>query len=108
LVVGSGSCRSFRTEENSLLARPLEQRGQHILVGNSNCSSPTAPNKVEDQIIAMGLGNAQARSEGVRILPCFGDLLPFLEGFRNGSASAGLDRYHFGTLCSRAQPSQLL
>src|SRR5262249_5334241 len=100
LVIGCCSCSSFRTQEDSFVARPLEQRSQHVLIGDGDRRSSAAAHKIQNQVVAICLGNAKSGGKCVRVFPCLRNVLPFLEGFRYWRATASLDCYHFGTLRS--------
>ena len=69
LVVCGGYAGPFRRKEDSFVTRPIQNRLEDFLVGDCKRNSARCAEDLEEDIVSIGLWDAQSRGEGRRILP---------------------------------------
>src|SRR5581483_3471691 len=96
----------FRRGEDTFVARPVLHGLYDLGIADSNCGSAALAQDVEDDVIAVCLGHAQAGGDSGRVRPGLGNALPFLPGPGNWRAAGGLHGDH--ARARGADPAQLL
>src|ERR1700761_8884320 len=97
-VVGGGGCGPFRGEEDAFVFCVVENAGEDLFVREGQGRATGLADDVEDDGIAVGLGDAETSGEGGGVLEELAGGLAFFEGFGNGGASAGLKSVHLRAL----------
>src|ERR1019366_6643689 len=75
LLVGNEGCGSFRRSEYAFHAGPVSRGREDLLVGRSDRGALAFLEYLENQVIAISLGHAQAGGKGSGASPHFGSVL---------------------------------
>src|ERR1051326_226604 len=93
LHIGGMRRRAFRAEEKAFALGHLFQTRFDVFVAHRQRVTPTLAHRGEDEKVADGGRHADARRDGVRVLPARGVALARIEGAHDGSAALRLHRH---------------
>src|SRR5712691_4300801 len=87
-LIGSQGRRALRRGKDAFYLRPVTDGGEDITVADGDRRSFGLLQYVENDVVAVGLGDAQSGSQGFGIGPGFGSGLMLIERFNNRRATA--------------------
>ena len=105
MVVGGGGGGAFGAEEEAFLLGPVFEGGENLFVGQGDRGAAGFAKDIEHDVVAVGLGHAQASSESGGVCPHLADAFVLFEGANDGSATGGLHSDHAGAF-SRFHPAK--